>query len=406
MSARRAAMLAWLLWLVLALPTLVLLALGASSSTPGDEFGLGGLGGLSFVLASAAFGTVGALVAARVPGNRIGWIFLITALAVIAGDLAYQYADQVLYASSGALPGATAAAWSQNLTIPPAFGLLGMALLLFPDGRLPSARWRPALGLSVIGMALIVLGYALRPGPLDEPFTSVVNPLGVGGTLELLDALAGLGWLLMAASVALAAAAMASRLRNARGAERQQLKWIALAAAVTGVAIVTDVVTFFVSAEGINQLRIVLLGLGFAALPLAAGAAILRYRLYDIDVVINRALVYGALTVALGAAYLATVLLLQLALQPLTTDSQLAVAGSTLAVAALFRPARRRIQGTVDRRFYRNRFDAQRTLEAFSSTLRDQVELDSLSDQLRQVVRNTMQPAHVSLWLRQPRSRS
>jgi hypothetical protein len=406
MSARRAAMLAWLLWLVLALPTLVLLALGASSSTPGDDFGLGGLGGLSFVLASAAFGTVGALVAARVPGNRIGWIFLITALAVIAGDLAYQYADQVLYASSGALPGATAAAWSQNLTIPPAFGLLGMALLLFPDGRLPSARWRPALGLSVIGMALIVLGYALRPGPLDEPFTSVVNPLGVGGTLELLDALAGLGWLLMAASVALAAAAMASRLRNARGAERQQLKWIALAAAVTGVAIVTDVVTFFVSAEGINQLRIVLLGLGFAALPLAAGAAILRYRLYDIDVVINRALVYGALTVALGAAYLATVLLLQLALQPLTTDSQLAVAGSTLAVAALFRPARRRIQGTVDRRFYRNRFDAQRTLEAFSSTLRDQVELDSLSDQLRQVVRNTMQPAHVSLWLRQPRSRS
>jgi hypothetical protein len=397
MNARRAAMLAWALWLVLALPTLALLALGASDSTPGDDFGLGGLGGLSFVLASAAFGTVGALIATRVRGNPIGWVFLITAVAMILGDFAYQYADQVLYATDGSLPGADAAAWLQNVTLPPAFGLLGMALLLFPDGHLPSRRWRAGLWLASLGMALIVIGYALRPGPLDDPFDSVVNPLGVSGAFDLMDGLAGFGWMFMGASVALAAVAMTIRLRRARGFERQQLKWIALAAAFTGVAVVADVASFFFEAEGVNQLRIVVLGLGFAALPLAAGAAILRYRLYDIDVVINRTLVYGALTATLGAAYLGSVLLLQLVLSP---SSDLAIAGSTLAVAALFQPARRRIQELVDRRFFRRRYDAARTLERFGARLRVEVDLDALAGELRAVVADTMSPAHVTLWLR------
>jgi hypothetical protein len=335
-----------------------------------------------------------------VPGNAIGWIFCLTGLLVGLGDLAYQYADFALFATVNSPPGGETAAWLQNLGLPPAFGLLGLSLLLFPDGRLPSRRWRPALWLAVIGMAFVVIGYAFRPGPLDDPFATVTNPLGIRGTFEAMDAVTGLGWLFMAVGVAVAAAAMVHRLRRSSGQEHQQLKWIALAASVAGILVVADAASFFLSVEGISQLRIVALGLAFVGFPVAAGVAILRYRLYDIDVVINRTIVYGALTATLAATYLGSVLLLQLALGGLTSDSSLAIAGSTLAVAAIFRPARTRIQEVVDRRFYRLRYDAARTLESFGSRLRDEVALDSLSSELCIVVSETMQPAHVSLWLR------
>jgi hypothetical protein len=398
MSARHTALLVWAVCVGAALATLVLLALGAGESTPGDSFGLGGFGGLSFVFSSLAFGTVGALVVARVPGNPIGGVFCLLGVMVGLGDLTYQYADYALFVPPS-LPAGEAAAWVQNLGLPPGFGLLAVALLLFPDGRLPSRRWRPALGLALVGVMLIVVGYAFRPGPLDPPFETVSNPLGIAGAYELTDAASGFGWMFMGLSVALAAAALVVRLRRSTGYERQQLKWIAFAAAVTGVAVVADVVSFFVSLEGdgVSQLRILLLGIGFFAFPLAAGMAILRYRLYDIDVVINRTLVYGALTGLLASAYLASVLLLQLILSP---SSNVSIAASTLAVAALVRPARARIQALVDRRFFRNKYDAQRTLEAFSFRLRDQVSLDALDADLRAVAAETMQPAHVSLWLR------
>jgi hypothetical protein len=205
--------------------------------------------------------------------------------------------------------------------------------------------------------------------------------------------------------VAIAAAALVVRLRRSTGSERQQLKWIALAAAVTGIAVAADVVSFFASLDGdsVKQLRIVLLGVGFSAFPVAAGMAILRYRLYDIDVVINRALVYGALSAILAGAYLGGVLLLQLVLSGVTQGSGLAVAASTLAVAALFRPARSRVQGGVDRRFYRRKYDAAQTLERFGAHLRDEVDLDALRAEFRSVVAETMQPAHVSVWLREVR---
>jgi len=400
-TARRVAALAWAISVAVAVLSLVLVALGAGERTPADEFGLTDFGGLAFIVAALAFATTGALVASRVRANAIGWIFCLMGFLIGVGNLAYQYADYALYVSPGSLPGGATAAVLQNLGLTPTFGLLGLALLLFPDGRLPSRRWLPALSIALLGSTLVGAGYALRPGALDEPFETVTNPFGIG-TLELMDTLSGLGWLLMSASVALAAAAMIVRLRRARGYERQQLKWIRLAAAGAGAVMLVNFTTFPLENAEIDQVRLVVVGLAFAGFPVAAGIAILRYRLYDIDVVINRTLVYGALTAILALAYLGSVLLLQLLLRPLTEDSNLAIAGSTLAVAALFRPARTRVQAAVDRRFYRQRYDAARTLESFGARLRDEVDLDSLNDELRTVVADTMQPAHVSLWLRTP----
>jgi hypothetical protein len=398
-TARRVAVLIWGACVAFALATLVLLALGVGHPTPASSFGLSGVGGVAFAIASLAFATVGALVVVRVPGNRIGPVFCLTGAILGAGDFVFQYAVHALYISPGALAGGNAAAWLQNFGLPPAFGLLGVALLLFPDGRLPSRRWRPALWLALAGIVLNVVCYGLRPGPLDAPFDTVTNPLGVPGTFELMDGLTGLGWLFMGASVGLAAAATPIRLARARGVERVQLKWLALATAVTGVAVVSDVASYFFAADGIGRLRDVVLALGFAVFPLAAGAAILRYRLFDIDVVINRALVYAGLTATLAATYLGLVLVLGSALG----QSGIAVAASTLAVAALFRPARARIQAAVDRRFYRRRYDAQRTLDSFARRLRDEVDLDAVGAELRTAVRDTVAPAHLTLWLQTER---
>jgi hypothetical protein len=251
-------------------------------------------------------------------------------------------------------------------------------------------------------MALLAATDVLRPGRLDEPFATVSNPLGVPGWRRAMDVVNVGGWFLVVVGTAAAAVSVAVRLRRARGVERQQLKLVLAVGVVVAAVTALDMTSWGVWAHGGLQIRIGLIGLAFAAFPVAAGVAVLRYRLFDIDVVINRTLVYGALTATLAAAYLGSVLLLQLLLQPLTENSSLAIAASTLAVAALFRPARSHIQALVDRRFYRRHYDTQRTLEAFAGRLRDEVALDALSTELRDVVTDTMQPAHVSLWLRAP----
>ncbi|MDQ3724174.1 MAG: hypothetical protein M3376_14180, partial [Actinomycetota bacterium] len=384
MTGRRVAWGPAIVCLALAVPAVVLLALGARESTPSDEFGLAGVGGLSFLAAFLVFASVGGLIVSRAPGNAIGPIFCAIGLIGTVGTFAYQYADYAIAVAPGALPGGAIAAWVQNL-LPPVFGLLALSLLLFPDGRLMSRRWRPVVGLASLGVVCIVIGYALRPGPIEFPFEAVSNPFGVPGLQGPMDAAIGIGWLAMVSSAGLAGLAITLRLRRSRGLQRQQLKWAAFAGVLAGGVLVANGVTFDLEVAWIDRLRIVVVGLAFAGLPVAAGIAILRYRLYDIDVVINRTLVYGALTASLAAVYLGSVLLLQLLLSGVTQGSGLAVAASTLAVAALFRPARERIQTTVDRRFYRSKYDAARTLERFVAHLRDEVDLDALAGELRAV---------------------
>ena len=279
-------------------------------------------------------------------------------------------------------------------------GFIAFCFLLFPDGRLLSPRWRVAAWVSLGLFATVVARFALVPGPLSD-FPAIRNPFG-------LDALASLTALpedlLFSPLLACAAAALVVRLRRSRGVERQQVKWFAYSAAMIPAFLIAggtiSALTDAADDSAVGHAFAFLFALILAGLPISAGVAILRYRLYDIDRIISRTLVYGVLTAALVATYLVCVLLFRVVLEPLAGGSDLAVAASTLAVAALFRPVRARIQDVVDRRFYRSRYDAARTVGAFAGRLRQEVDLDAVSTDLRLVVVDAVQPAHVSLWLR------
>ena len=379
-------------WTLLA--TYIVLAVGALALTVFQGASSDTLGALAF----AGFAGVGTLIALRRPDNAVGWLLLSIAIAFAAGEVGQGYVAETSNPARVAV--ACVTSWSVYIW----FSLAAVFLpLLFPHGRLPSRRWRPVLWLGAAGLALGVVGSALIPGPLElREGQRIENPLGVAGGVP--EALSLIGTLVQVVAVVLAAASVVVRFRRARGAERQQLKWFAyvgvLATACLFVAVLAGSVVGEDAPDALMALAVVcwLAGLALLAfgLPAATGIAILRHRLYDVDVVIRRTLVYAALTASLGAAYLASVLLVGLAVG----ESGLAVAGSTLAVAALFRPARARIQTGVDRRFYRRRYDATLTLEAFSGRLRDEIDLEALGTDLRGVVRDTVQPAHVSLWLR------
>jgi hypothetical protein len=339
------------------------------------------------------FGLVGALVASRLPANPIGWLFL--ALALIEGvyELAFGYTHYTLHADPGALPGVAWTAWVANWTSPLSPPFLVAALLLFPDGRPPTPRWRWVLWLCAPMLAAGFASNAFAPGRLVE-FPSLTNPAGIAGTEWLAS---GASDPVAFALIVAAAAALVVRFRRSHGVERQQVKWLAYAAAMMAAFLVLSTIATEIAGADEDSIAA---GFLFAAcisgVPVAVGIAILRHRLYDIDVVIRRTLVYAVLTTTLAVAYLGSVLLVGLAVG----ESGLAVAVSTLAVAGLFRPALTRIQAAVDRRFYRRRYDAQRTLEAFGGRLRDELDLETLVGDLRGVVRDTVQPAHVSLWLR------
>jgi hypothetical protein len=352
------------------------------------------------MVSTGVFGVLGAVVATRHPRNPIGWIFCAVAVTTGLGFLSLGYTE--LWLAEGTGPrwlGETAAVYHNASWVPDVLLPVTFLLLLFPDGRLLGPRWRIVGWCAVVGVAGELAVQLTHPGPVED-FPQVENPYAVSEGLS--DALA-LSFVPLLVGILGSASSLVLRFRRAAPDQRLQIKWLSLAGAIAAVTLIVCLLLYDVLGDDVANGAILL---SVLALPVAAAIAILRYRLYDIDVVINRTLVYGALTATLAVAYLAAVLLLQLALSPLTEQSGLAIAGSTLLVAALFRPARARIQAAVDRRFYRRRYDARRTLEGFGARLRDQVDLDSLGDELRVVVTQTMQPAHVSLWLRRSRNAS
>jgi hypothetical protein len=344
-----------------------------------------------------AWSTVGAIVASRRPENPVGWILwamgLLTGVALFAG----QYATYALLVRPGFLPGSELVGLLSSWIWVPIIGLLIFLLLLFPNGQPPTRRWRPVAWIGGAVIAMGAINEALVPGTIDG-LAPLRNPLGIESAKRILALLSTISQALAAALLLVAAASLFVRLVRARGEERQQVKWLAYAATVLATSFFLSSVS---GAIGASWVGFVLSMVGFLGIPVAAGIAILKYRLYEIDFLINRTLVYGSLTATLALVYLGGVVVLQYFFRALTgQESQLAVVASTLAIAALFVPLRRRVQGFVDRRFYRRKYDARKTLEAFSAKLRDETDLDALNAELVSVVQDTMQPAHVSLWLR------
>jgi hypothetical protein len=407
MSQRSAAWLAWSLW-ALCVALLVLTALLDYYYTP--RFPNRGESNVYtfFAIPLLVYVTVGAFVGSRRPNNLVGWLLCAIGFVIAVHGFGVAYADYALLARSGSslTGGVYMACFSQSLIALPILGLLAVLLILvFPDGRLPNRSFRAVPWVVVAGSATASL-WAATVERVYERY-SLRNPLWAGGGLgDVLDGLGRLGAATLLVSFVAVVISVFARFGSARGEERQQIKWFAYAAAVLLGSLYFGLPILWLLPSWVS---FPLLVAGLSAMPVAVGIAVLRYRLYDVDVIINRTLVYGLLTTLLAAGYIGSILLLQgigslvfnVPFRALTgQDTQLASVAATLAMAALFNPLRRRIQSFIDRRFYRSKYDARKTLEAFSAKLRDETDLDSLSDDLVGVVRETMQPAHVSLWLR------
>ena len=392
------ALLAWGLCLLFVVMCLLILALYLSGSGRLDEL-------LTFL--ALGYALTGALIAVREPGNAVGWLLLVIALSFGFQGLVDAYI------TDPDRPFVVAAAWASSCVWYVWLYVAAAVLpLLFPDGRLISPRWRFALWIGVAALGCALVSEAFRPGTLDtESPEPIANPLGVPEAESVLSLLGLASDVLVTVGFLFGVAALVVRLRRARGRERQQVAWFCYMGALALISLLLAMVDVFVEQVGapgapewvrvvgaigwFGTLLFIILGI-----PVAVGTAILRHRLYDIDLVVKRTLVYGSLTVALAAVYLVSVLSLRVLLAPVAGTSDLAVAASTLAVAALFRPVRGRIQQVVDRRFYRRKYDAARTVDSFAGRLRHEVDLDSVSTDLAAVVRGAVQPTHVSLWLR------
>ena len=344
---------------------------------------------------------IGWLVATRRPENRIGWMLLAVGFFLALGGFSVTYAEHGLINDPGSLPLADLMSWLKLMTWQPGFVLLILLLLVFPDGRLPSRRWVPIVWIAGIAFVLMVVPQAIAfwryQGPLLVPF-NVATPASdpapaIAGLLQ------GVGLILCLVVAVASAAAVIVRFRRSAGAEHLQIKWFASAAAVEFAAI------FIMSAPPpavVPPPFDALLAIVVAPLiPIAIGIAILRYRLYDIDRIISRTVSYGAVTGILALVFVGTILVSQTILASFFRGSSVAVAASTLVVAALFQPLRRRVQAVVDRRFNRSRYDAERTAAAFGARLRDEVDLANLKAEMRQVVAATVAPVTVGLWIRQ-----
>jgi hypothetical protein len=415
MNTRTATWLAWALaglTLTMFGASVVLFVLAHSAHVPGS-WNSSTVGDVVLFMSYTVFPVVGALIASRRPRNPIGWICLADGLLwalIVVGE---EYS-----AYGVAIPGSVPFPVTINALLyawlwVPAVGLLGVyLLLLFPDGRLPSSRWRPLAWLSGAAIVLLSLVTLLTPGPL-EGLGGARNPFGLEGQPWVVAA----GWIflpLLPLCMLASALSLVLRYRRSGGEVRQQIKWIVFAASLMGLLYLAvmgaGTLSWIISPEAPRDLGTQTLWgavlenvmlLSFAGVPVALGFAVLKYRLYDIDIFINRALVYGLLTATLAGVYLGGVIFLQYLFRALTgQESQLAIVASTLAIAALFIPLRRRVQRFVDRRFYRRKYDAAKTLASFNARLRDETDLDTLVDDVVGVVSQAMQPEHASLWLR------
>ncbi len=363
---------------------------------------------LFFLVAFISMSIVGTLLAIHRPGNPIGWIFLSGAVAQMVVGVADQYADYFAKPEWNNLPHLTFLFWVASwiwviaFAIPPTFGIL-----LFPTGRLPSKRWNYVAWPGVAGMGLLIAADMLKPGSLDDEGRLPVggNPVGINAFGGINDAISTIGTLGVVMLMVGSVASLFFRIRGAGREERQQLKWFAYAATIQVFAILVDVTGPIQSAASSRQIDIsaYFFLFGIAALPVAIGIAILHHNLYDIDHLINRSLVYGLLSALLIISFAGSVVLFQFLLSPFTRGNDLAVAGSTLLLFAAFRPLRDGLQTFVDRRFYRQKYDTTRTLRRFGITARDAIDLDDLAIELANVVSATMQPEHLSIWLRTAR---
>lgn len=388
----------------------VALAVAAALAAAAVALGISGSEGtdlvifLTIAVLGLVFGVTGALVASRLPGNLIGWIFCALALFFQSSGLADAY---IAYEGEAGtpLPGRVWVAWvSQwflNVSSPT---LILFCFLLFPTGGLPSPRWRPLVWVVAGVAAVCASSAALAPGDLwDYPFE---NPAGIESADGLRTLAEASLMVLIIPLMLVSAVSLFARLRRASGVERQQLKWFAYAAALLAtelliVNVLDALLGGAIDGEAWDLAAFLIFIVVLSGMPVAMGIAILRYRLYDIDLLVNLTLVYAALTAMLALIYVGGVVLLQALFRVLTgQESQLAIVASTLVIAGLFTPLRRRIQAFIDRRFYRRKYDAEKTLSAFGARLRDETDLDALNEDLVAVVKSTMQPAHASLWLR------
>ena len=395
-ARRRTAVLAWTL---AALPVLALVPAGRLAALADPGLGAGGPTagvGAAVVLATVSTAAVGALLASRRPRHPVGWLLLGVALGLIANILVEPYVKYGTLVRPGSLPGARYLVGIAYVTTVTWLSCAGFVLLLTPTGSLPSPRWRWWARLAAAAPVVTILGSVVQPDPMAPDWYG--NPLAVPALARVLVVPAVAGVVIVLGSLPVGAWSLVRRYRRARGIERQQLRWLALAGGVLGALLVlVALVAGLVFAA--DAVVLTSLALCVALLPLTTGAAILRYRLYDIDRIVSRTLAYTILTVLLGLGYAAVVLGLG---RLLGKSSSLAVAAATLAVAAAFQPLRRQVQQAVDRRFNRRRHDAGRVIEAFAARLRDQVDLDALHTELLAVVDQTMQPTTAWLWQRPP----
>jgi hypothetical protein len=408
-ARRWPAVLAWALWALAILGLLVTAWLDHLLRQAGRPDLAQETAGVEPVLVVLSATTVGAVLASRRPTHPVGWLLLALGLFMAAAIVAQAYADYGFQARPGALPAVSYVALYGPATLGAMLGCIGFILLLTPTGSLPSPRWRWWARVMVAAPVVSLVATLLLPNSLHSDYQTLDNPLALRAFGGALRAALWVALAITVSAVLVAAGSLVVRFRRAHGVERQQLRWVALAAAVVApaalVLLAAAATTTLLAAAATTTLLTLFnwalfnwaLAVCVTILPLAIGAAILRYRLYDLDRIISRTLAYGLLTVLLGGGYAAVVLGLG---QLLGRDSPLVVAGATLAVAAVFQPARRRIQAAVDRRFNRRRHDAAQRIAAFSDRLRQQVDLDELTAEFLAVVEETMQPTTASMWLR------